>query len=119
MPRPAYAVIGLLVGAIADLLINLLAAAIQQRAFPGQFGTASILGLAGLAMLGLLAGYWLGGSIQLPASPPVQTTPRRTTPGATITRFKALLSYGQLRGKGITLSDILLIGSRLDIDTRE
>jgi hypothetical protein len=36
-----------------------------------------------------------------------------------ITRLKALLSYGKLRGQGIRLSDILLIGSRLDIDTRD
>jgi len=34
----------------------------------------------------------------------------------TVTRLKALLSYGKLRGKGIHLSDILLFGSRLDID---
>jgi hypothetical protein len=30
-----------------------------------------------------------------------------------------LLSYTKLRGKGIHLSDILLIGSHLDINTRE
>jgi hypothetical protein len=117
MPRSAYAVIGLFAGAVVDLLVNLLATAIQQRAFPGQFSTSSILWLAGLAILGLLVGYWLGGPVHLPASPSVQTAPRRTTTGVTITRFKALLSYGQLRGKGITLSDILLVGSRLDIDT--
>ena len=118
MPRPAYAIIGMIVGAIVDLLVNLLAAAIQQRAFLGQFSASSLVWLVILAVAGLLLGYWLGGPVLVPASAPAQTAPSKTTTGVHITRFRALLSYGQLRGKGITLSDILLVGSRLDIDTR-
>lgn len=33
-----------------------------------------------------------------------------------ITRLKALLSYGKLRGRGIRLKNIFLFGSRVDID---
>jgi len=119
MPRSAYAIIGLFVGATVNLLVNLLAAAIQQRAFFGQFSASSIVWLAILAAVGLLLGYWLGGPFQMPASAPAQSASGKPTTGVSITRFRALLSYGQLRGKGITLSDILLFGSRLDIDTRD
>jgi hypothetical protein len=118
--RSHYAIIGLVIGAAVDLLINLLAAALQQHAFADQFSQHSIWWLAGLAVVGLLLGYWLGAELQLPAStapstdPPATTGKRKTT---TITRLRALLSYAKLRGRGIHLSDILLIGSRLDIDT--
>jgi hypothetical protein len=36
-----------------------------------------------------------------------------------MTRLRALLSYGRLRGQGIALTDIMLWGSVLDIDTRK
>lgn len=119
--RRNYALIGLIVGAAVDLLINLLAGAIQQRAFGDQFSSQSVLWLAGLAVAGLLIGYWLGGAVAVPAAAAPAQTP--ASPAADkpveITRLKALLSYGKLRGQGIRLSDILLIGSRLDIDTRD
>jgi hypothetical protein len=119
MSRPVYAIVGLLVGAAVDILVNLIAAAIQQRAFPGQFSTSAIVWLVGLAVVGLLIGYWLSGPVQLPVSPSTQPGSRGKPTGVTLTRFRALLSYGKLRGMGIHLNDILLIGSRLDIDTKD
>lgn len=119
--RRNYALIGLFVGASVDLVINLLAGALQQRAFGDQFSSQSVLWLVGLAVAGLLIGYWLGGAVAVPASAAPAHAP--TSPAADkpveITRLKALLSYGKLRGQGIRLSDILLVGSRLDIDTRD
>jgi hypothetical protein len=115
--RPLYAISGLIVGAVGDIVVSLLAAGIQQRAFPGQFSDLSLGILVGLAVLGLLVGYWLGGPLQLPASSlaPSAVTERPET--TTITRLRAILSYTKLRGKGIHLRDIFLIGSRIDIET--
>ena len=115
--RPAFAIIGLFVGAAVDLLVNLLAAAIQKRVWADQFSVSSIAWLAGLAIAGLLVGHWLGGQVQLPP-PPAHPQTRGSAQTVTITRVRALLSYGKLRGTGIHLSDILLFGSRLDIDTK-
>ena len=115
--RFIYAIIGLFVGAGVDLLINLLAAAIQQQAFGDQFSRQSVWWLVGLASAGLLLGYWLGAELQLPAptaAPPTLTKAPKTV---TMTRLQALLSYVKLRGRGIHLNDILLIGSRVNIDT--
>lgn len=112
-----YAVAGLLAFAVADLLINLLAAAIQQRSFADQFGPSSTAWLAGLSIVGLLLGYWLSTSVQLPEPPPVQSTHVGKRKTVTVTRLRALLSYARLRGRGIHLSDILLFGSRIDIDS--
>jgi len=117
--RPAFAIIGLFVGAAVDLLVNLLAAAIQKRVLADQFSVSSIAWLAGLAIAGLLVGHWLGGQVQLPPPPPAHPQTRGSAQTVTITRLRALLSYGKLRGTGIHLSDILLVGSRLDIDTKD
>ncbi len=115
--RPLYAISGLIIGAAGDIVVNLLAAGIQQRAFPGQFSDLELWVLAGLAVLGLLVGYWLGGPIQLPASSPAPSTPTERPGTTTITRLRAILSYSKLRGKGIHLRDIFLVGSRIDIET--
>lgn len=115
--RPIYVISGLVVGAAVDLAINLLADAIQQRGFLSQFSDQALWGLAGLTLVGLLVGYWLGGSLQLPASSLSQSTHPESSETVTLTRLKALLSYSKLKGKGIHLSDILLIGSRIDIET--
>jgi hypothetical protein len=117
--RSVYAIAGLFIGADVDLLINLLAAALQQRAFADQFNRGLIWWLAGLAVLGLLAGYWLGGPARVPATDLRQPASGGTSQTVSITRLRALLSYARLRGMGIHLSDILLIGSRLDINTRD
>ena len=123
--RALYSVLGLILGAVVALLLNVLAAGIQQHAFPHGFSDNLLWELAGLALLGLLIGYWLGERLKLSAN----TTSRPNSPGTsstqsasadgivTITRLRALLSYGKLKGKGIHLSDILLIGSRIDIDS--
>jgi hypothetical protein len=119
--RPMYALAGLFVGAAADVLINLLAAAIQQQTFGDRFSQGSMWWLAGLAALGLLAGYWLAGAVpvRVPAPAPEQPAAGGAVQTVTITRLRALLSYAKLRGMGVHLSDILLIGARLDINTRD
>jgi H+/Cl- antiporter ClcA len=115
--RPIYAIVGVFVVAAVDLLINLLAAAIQQRAFADQFSKQSVWWLVAVIVGGLLVGYWLGGPVRLsaPHQPEVSGTPKTVT----ITRLRALLSYAKLRGRGIHLSDIFLFGSHVDIDTRD
>jgi hypothetical protein len=119
--RGVYAFTGMLIMAIVDLVVNLLAAAIQQRAFVDQFNNCSISWLMGLAVVGLLLGHWLGADVKLPGEslPAAQTSDSRDQKTITMTRLHALLSYARLRGKGIHLSDILLIGSRIDIDTSD
>lgn len=121
MKRGAYALTGMFVLAVVDLAINLLAAAVQQRAFADQFSTYSILWLIGLAVVGLLLGYWLGADVKLPGEslPVAQTSDSHDRKMTTTTRLHALSSYVRLRGKGIHLSDIFLIGSRIDIDTSD
>jgi hypothetical protein len=114
-----YALIGLLVGGIVDVLLNLLAAAIQQHAFQNQFNEQSIWVLLVLTIVGSLVGYWLGGKIRV--SPLVESnTPLPDAGGSSaITRLQALLSWIKLRGKGVHLSEILSIASKIDIDTRD
>lgn len=117
--RSVYALVGALVLVGVDLVVNLLAAAIQQQAFGNQFSGSSVWWLAGLALAGLLVGYWLGGKISVPApqtDPPAAEASPKTV---SVTRLKALFSYTTLRGRGVRLSDILLVGSRLEIDSRD
>jgi hypothetical protein len=74
-------------------------------------------------VVGLLIGYWLGGPFRVPPL----ATPPTTQPGATstdldnvtITRLRALFSLAKLRGRGVILSDILLIGSCVNINTKD
>jgi len=117
--RPVYAIAGLVVGAGVDLLVNLLAAAIQQRAFADQFSTSAVWWLAGLCGGGLLLGYWLGAQVSL--SLPAVAHSRAESDGEThpivLTRLRALLSYTKLRGWGISIVDVLLIGSCLNVET--
>ncbi len=121
MQRTLYAIVGAVLVIFVDLAVNLIAAAIQSRSFSEQFDSQSVYLLAVLIGAGLFLGWFFGGGVELPAqsqstapSQPVTSEPPRT-----ITRLRALLSYAKLRGQGITLSDILLIGSKLDIDTRD
>lgn len=117
--RPLYALIGLLIGAGVDLLINLVAAAIQQRAFADQFSASAIWWLAGLSVAGLFLGHWLATLVSLPIPSTAPPTAAGGAQSVTITRLRALLSYAKLRGKGIAITDILLFGSRLDIETKD
>ena len=121
MRRGKYAFVGLLVAGAVDLIINLLAASIQDQAFSNQFTQQSICLLAGLAIVGILLGYWLGAEVSLPKvssdeNPPSTISNEPET--VTVSRFHAFLSYIKLRGKGIHLKDIVVVGSRIDIDTK-
>ena len=119
--RGLFTFVGLLVGLAVDVLINLLAAGIQQNYFLDPFSLTSLLILGALAVFGALIGFWLSGPVTVPAvatMPKTDSAPTNDPQSIKITRFQALLSYGKLRGYGITLSDILLIASKLDIDTR-
>ena len=58
--RTLYTVTGLIVGAVVNLLINLLAAVIQEKGFINQLTSQPIWWLIGLILAGLLIGYWLG-----------------------------------------------------------
>jgi len=115
--RIFYALSGLLIGAIVNILINLLSAAIQQQAFTNQFNRQSIWLLISMSLVGLLTGYWLSAQVPILTAAPSKTFNKGNT--QTITRLNALFSYAKLRGKGISLGEILLIGSKLDIDTRD
>ena len=123
--RITYGIIGALIGAATDVTIAILAVAVQQRTFGDQFTGRGLLLLIGLVIVGVVLGIWLGGEVRvrptaLQAQPrKVQSKAKLAPTPVTITRLRALLSYGKLRGQGITLSDILLIGSTLDIDSRE
>jgi hypothetical protein len=115
--RPIYAILGLIIGAIVDLLLNLLASAIQLRVFPKDFSNFSIGWLIALSILGLLIGYWLGSNINIQ----IKTDPQRNskkTEYVTMTRLKAFYSYITLRGKGIHLSDIFIVGSHISINSK-
>ncbi|MDJ0900585.1 MAG: hypothetical protein QNJ55_17420 [Xenococcus sp. MO_188.B8] len=119
MTKIVYAIIGLFVGAAVNILLNLLSAAISQKLFSDQFSQQSIWWLVAFAIIGLLIGQWLGNKITLPVAETRQRTIERNSRPVTMTRLMALLSYGKLRGKGIQLKDILLVGSRIDIDTND
>ncbi|MBD2233101.1 hypothetical protein [Phormidium tenue] len=54
-----YPVLGLFIGAIVNVILNLIAAAIQQRAISEKFNDRTILWMVLFAIVGLLAGYWL------------------------------------------------------------
>lgn len=121
MRRRKFAFVGLLIGATVDLAINLLAASIQDQAFANQFTQQSIWLLAGLVLGGLLLGYWLGAEVTIPnrdssKTPPSMISDEHGT--ITLSRLQAFLAYIKLRGKGIHLKDIVVIGSRIDIDTK-
>lgn len=117
--RPVYAVSGLFVGAAVNIVGNLLAAAIQQRSLANQFGPHAIWWMSGLSTIGLLVGYWLSAEIQVPRASPSQPTSAGGAKTVTITRLRALLSHATLRGQGIYLSDIILMGSRIEINARD
>lgn len=133
--RTIYAIVGAVVGIGVDLAVNLLAAVIQARTPAAEFAGWSVWILTTLILAGALIGWWLGKMLVLyptqQASDKAETQPshvRRLTSGPNagqwyvgdpirIRRLTALLSYTRLRGQGIELQDVLLIGSRLDIDT--
>ena len=122
--RTIYAISGALLGAITDLLINLLAAALQQRAFEEQFSNRAIGWLLGLMVLGLVLGLYLGKPLEFEVAEkstyaPATAAKQRTTKRIKMTRLRALFSYYQLRGQGIELDDILSIGSVIVIDARD
>src|SRR5436305_1614163 len=111
-----YVLGGLLASAGVGIIINLLSAGIQQKAFPAQFSDQSLWILAGLAIVGSLIGYWLGEQLKLQSSSAQTATPSTSSSPSpsisvntalpevvTISRLGALLSYSKLKGKGIHL----------------
>ncbi len=115
--RPIYAISGAIIGAVVDVLINLLAAGIQQHAFAQQFSIQSIWGLAGLAIVGLLLGYWLGKPLQIPATPSPPSGVEEKSDTVSVTRLQAFWSHNKLKGRGIHLRSLFLFGSKNEIDT--
>lgn len=118
-PRWIYGVAGLLIAGAVSVALNLLANGLQQRFFPGQFTDQALWGLAVFAVIGGLIGLYLGGKVTVTPTTASNSVPATTPQPVQLTRFKALFSLGELRGKGISLSDIFLIGSKLKIDTRD
>jgi hypothetical protein len=136
VPRYVYTLAGVFTGLVVNIVANLLSAAIQQQVFSDKFNRLSTWWLVGCLVVGALIGWWLGEKIQLKPQPGAQTqtttgsptsqqptfpqqTNQGTTDKVTMTRLNALLSYGELKGKGINLSDILIIGSVIKVDTRD
>lgn len=119
--RGGYAVVGALLAVLASIAVNLLSSGLEEEFFSDGFAIQSLWGLGLFAVVGALLGLWLSGPVTVPASAAssTQSSPSGTRSRVTITRLRALLSYTKLRGKGIHLSDILLIGSRIDIDVEE
>lgn len=119
MSKPFYALCGALVSGFVGVVISLVAAGIQQRALADQFSEMTLWILIGLALLGLIIGAWLGEKLTLhPSSSHRTQAARPESPDTvTLTRLRAFLSYSKLKGKGIHLQDIMLFGSRIDIET--
>jgi len=137
--RWGFMFLGALIGAILDLLVNLVAAAIQQRAFANQFSTTALISLVVAILFFALVGAWLGKKIDVPTvasvtAPTLSTgtgvaLPQAaaanqlasTSPSGTIamTRFRALFSYYRLKGHGIHLSDIFSFGTVVRIDSTD
>jgi hypothetical protein len=116
--RAGYALAGLGVGAAGDLLVGLLAAAIQKRWFGDQFSSQSMWLLGGCILVGLLVGYGLGGPARSSAPDGGQSAATGDAETVRVTRLQSWLSYVKLRGRGISLNDTTSVGSRIDIDTR-
>jgi hypothetical protein len=115
--RSLYAIAGLIVGTGVDVIANLIAAGIQQHTFADQFSNQAIWGLVGLAFIGLLIGYWLGKPLSVPSPSSAQTTSSEKLETITITRLQALWSHNKVKGKGIHLNKIFLLGSTNEVDT--
>jgi hypothetical protein len=62
--RSVLLIAGLLIGAVLNVLFNLIAAGIQQRAFRDQFSNQSIWLMIGFAVAGLLVGYWVSLNVE-------------------------------------------------------
>jgi len=114
--RGVYVIAGAVLALAVNVAANLLSSGLEQQFFGGGFTVPSLWGLGLFALAGGLLGLWLSGPVTVPspAAPPSQPAQP-----VTMTRLRALFSYTKLKGKGINLSDILLVGSRIDIDTRE
>lgn len=119
MKRSIYAISGAVVGAVVDVLINLIAAGIQKLAFADQFGLQAVGGLAILALIGLLLGYLLGKRLHISASTAPQAPASEKPDMVTVTRLQALWSHNKLKGKGIHLRDVFQLGSKVTIDTKD
>lgn len=57
--RPTLIIAGVLIGALVNVLLNLVAAAIQQRAIGQQYTDKALWWLIGFSVAGLFLGYWI------------------------------------------------------------
>lgn len=121
--RLTHGIVGLLLVAVikiaSELCVDLLAGAVGQEIFKNQFDTGSIVALALLSLVGFLLGSWLGAEVELKAVPNDSSQEATNAGTTTVTRLRALRSYARLRGSGIHLSDVLMVGSQLDIETED
>jgi len=116
--RPLSDVIGLVFGAMGGVIGNLVAAGIQQRAFPGPFSREAIVILIFVMVVCLVVAHWLGGPQQVGghANPSARDNDSNVV---TVTRFRAIFSPTTLRGRGIHVEDSTAFGSKIDIDARD
>jgi regulator of extracellular matrix RemA (YlzA/DUF370 family) len=77
--KSVFSVVGLFIGALLNVLFNLIAAAIQQRALGDQFSDQSIWWLVGSSLIGLLFGYWISSRDTSSNSSPSQSAAIRAT----------------------------------------
>lgn len=108
--------LGVLLGLAVSVAGNLIAAAVQQRAFPAGFSDAALLWLVGGAVVGGLAGYWLSARTARPTDS--KGAPEDYPPsGATVSGLKSQFSSTEVTGQGAHVRNSCLFGSRLKIDT--
>ena len=103
--RIATTLVCVLIAALVDLLINLLASVVEGRVGQDVLGRWTWL-LVALIVCGLAVGIWLGRSAPPDAS------------GVRITRLRAYWSRVRARGQGIHLDRIRTVKSDIEVDTR-
>jgi hypothetical protein len=101
-----YPVLGLFVGAIVNIIFNLIAAAIQQRAIGEKFNDQTILWMMAFAVVGLLIGYWLS----LKTGNPDASVYRSGIKAKGVRSRKGQFVADERTGQGIDAEDIRVRG---------
>jgi hypothetical protein len=113
--RLLLAFLGGLVGACVQVLLAFLSADLAEASLLDQLVSDRFWYLIGAIVAGIFVGAWLGGAVPVSSDEGSgQPTADRTT---TMTRLRAIFSYIKTRGKGIHMSDIFTLGSKVDIET--